>query len=238
MKLGLISAFILAAAIGVAAQSARVKPSPTPTVNPNLRPSVIFVPTAKTDSSSSNSRPRTVASPTPLPKLGDEAQVVKVESTLVPIPVSVIDPSGRAVTNLKIDDFQLKIDGKEAEISQIFRSESPVRLAMLFDNSSSVAVAREFEKEAAVKFFRRVVRPDRDQAALFSVADRTELEQPMTHDVSMLVRAIESFPPPSARPPFWTASLRSAITSKMSMVVVYSLLSRMAKTPLAISTRR
>src|SRR5436309_610368 len=197
MKIGLISAFILTAVIAAAGQSARVKPSPTPTPNPNLRPSVIYAPSARTQPSASTvDRPRTVASPTPTRKLNDEGEVVKVESTLVPIPASVLDPGGRAVTNLKVEDFDLKVDGQPAQISQLFRSESPIRLAMLFDNSSSVAIAREFEKEAAVKFFRRVIRPDRDQAALFSVADKTQLEQPLTKDVSLLVRAIEGFPPP------------------------------------------
>src|SRR5262245_656899 len=107
MKLGLFSAFILTAAIGVAAQSARVKASPTPTPNPNLRPSVIFIPTAKTEPP----RPRTAPSPspTPPPKLNDDSQVVKIESTLVPIPVSVVDGQGRAITNLKLEDFELKI---------------------------------------------------------------------------------------------------------------------------------
>src|SRR6185503_16780605 len=85
---------------------------------------------------------------------------------------------------------------KPVEISEVSRSISPIRLAMLFDNSSSVLVAREFEKDAAVKFFRRVIRPDRDMASLFSVADRTQLEQPLTRDVSMLVRAIEGFAQP------------------------------------------
>jgi Ca-activated chloride channel family protein len=103
---------------------------------------------------------------------------------------------GRAITNLRLDDFQLLIDGKPAEISEMSRSESPIRLAMLFDNSSSVTLAREFEKNAAIKFFRRVIRPEKDLAALFSVADRTVLEQPLTRDISMLIRAIESFPPP------------------------------------------
>ena len=121
---------------------------------------------------------------------------MKVDSTLVPIPVSVIDTLGRSVTNLRLDDFQLMIDGKPAEISEMTRSESPIRLAMLFDNSSSVTLAREFEKDAAIKFFRRVIRPEKDLAALFSVADRTVLEQPLTRDISMLIRAIEGFPPP------------------------------------------
>src|SRR5206468_2363568 len=45
-------------------------------------------------------------------------------------------------------------------------------------------------------FFRRVIRPDRDLAALFSVADYTRLEQALTKDVSLLTHAIEMFPPP------------------------------------------
>ena len=122
--------------------------------------------------------------------------MIKVESTLVPIPVSVLDVSGGAVTNLKLADFELRIDGKAVEISDLARSETPIRLAMLFDNSSSVLVARDFEKQAAERFFRQIVRPDKDMAALFSVADITRLEQPLTRDVSMLVRAIELFPEP------------------------------------------
>ena len=133
--------------------------------------------------------------PSPTPKL-EEDDVIKVDSTLVPIPVSVLDTSGRAVTNLKLDDFELRIDGKIQEISDLARSETPIRLAMLFDNSSSVVIAREFEKDAAIKFFRRVIRPEQDLAALFSVATVTRLEQPFTKNISSLTHAIESFPPP------------------------------------------
>jgi VWFA-related protein len=67
---------------------------------------------------------------------------------------------------------------------------------MLFDNSSSVLIARDFEKEAAIRFFRRVIRPEKDLAALYSVATTAELEQPFTSEISSLTRAIEMFPPP------------------------------------------
>lgn len=115
----------------------------------------------------------------------------------MPIPVSVLDANGRSVTNLKDADFELRIDGKVVEIGEVFRSESPIRIAMLFDNSSSVTIARDFEREAAVRFFKRVIRTEIDTAALFSVADRTVLEQPLTRDVGMLTRAIMAFPPPA-----------------------------------------
>lgn len=177
-----------------AAQSARIKPAPTPTPNPNLRPSVIYGPAPIKTTPASVERPRSTTSPTPTPK--EEDGIIKVDSTLVPIPVSVLDASGRAVTTLKLADFDLTIDGSPAQITDVARSETPIRLALLFDNSSSVLIARDFEKDAAVKFFRRVIDPGKDMAALFSVADATRLEQPLTRDTSMLVRAIEGFPVP------------------------------------------
>jgi Ca-activated chloride channel homolog len=168
-------------------QSGRVKPAETPTPGPIVQPRVIYVPT--------QAGART-SSPTATPTPASDDEVVKVESALVPIPVSVLDANGRAVTNLRLSDFELKIDGKAAEISELARSETPIRLVMLFDNSSSVLIAREFEKDAAIKFFRRVIRPEKDMAALYSVATITELEQPFTSEISSITRAIELFPPP------------------------------------------
>jgi len=186
MKLGLKFLFILIVAANAYGQSGRIKPNETPTPRPLIQPTIIYIPTQSAN----------VSSPSTTPTPVNDEDVVKVESTLVPIPVSVLDANGRAVTTLKISDFELKIDGKPAEIGDLARSETPIRLAMLFDNSSSVLVAREFEKDAAIKFFRRVIRPEKDLAALFSVSTTTELEQSFTADVSSLTRAIEMFGQP------------------------------------------
>src|SRR6188472_2662629 len=114
------------------AQSGRVKPGETPIPSPTPKRS-IYVPT--------NTLP--APSPSATPNINDD-DVIKVESALVPIPVSVLDANGRAITTLKLADFELSIDGKPAEIGDLARSETPIRLAMLFDNSSSVRVARDF----------------------------------------------------------------------------------------------
>lgn len=174
----------------VLAQSGRVKPVESPTPRPKGNGTIVYVPTTA-------DRPRvtsTTPSPTPAPKQDDSE--ITVDSTLVPIPVAVLDAGGRAVTTLKLADFELKIDGQPAEIGDLTRSETPVRLAMLFDNSSSVSIAREFEKEAALRFFRRVLRPEKDLAALYSVSTAVRLEQPFTTEISSLTRAIELFAPP------------------------------------------
>lgn len=197
--LWLISAFALFSL----AQSGRVKPTETPT--PDFRrPRAVYVPTQ-----SKSDVPKSTATPTPQPK-NDEEDVIQVDSNLVPIPISVLDSTGKAVTNLKLENFELLIDGKPAEISDLSRSETPVRLAMLFDNSSSVTQAREFEKKAAVRFFRRVLRPETDLAALYSVSDYSRLEQPLTKNVSQLVAAIENFPMPQGATALLDAIIKTA----------------------------
>lgn len=185
----LLLTFLLFACFAVAtlAQSGRTKPSPTPTPQRTINgPSVL------TSSTPSSQKPTPASAPG---KKGDD-EIIKVSSVLVPIPVSVTELDGRPVATLRIEDFELKIDGKSAVIAEMSRSEVPVRLAMLFDNSASVRIARDFERDAAVRFFRRVIRPDRDMAALFTVADHTRLEQAITSDVSALTRAISFIPEP------------------------------------------
>ena len=185
-KLSLIILFLVCTSIAFA-QSGRIKPSETPLPTP--RPRIIYVPA---QTSFPIPKPQT----TPTPKIEAEDDIIRVESALVPIPVSVTDATGRAITNLRLEDFELSIDGKAAEISDLFRSETPVRLAMLFDNSSSVTIAREFEKKAAIRFFERVLRPEKDLAALYSVSTGSRLEQPLTKNSDQITQAIENFPLP------------------------------------------
>lgn len=171
----------------VFAQSGRIKPVETPTPDPRDR-TVIYIPT---QNNTKNAKP----TPTPVPK-AESDDVIRVDSVLVPIPVSVLDDNGRAIGGLRLEDFELKINGKVEQISELSRSETPIRLALLFDNSSSVLIAREFEKKAAIRFFRHVIRPEKDLVALFSVATATRLEQPFTRSVDQLTNAIELFPMP------------------------------------------
>lgn len=125
----------------------------------------------------------------------EESDIVRVSSNLVPIPATVVDNKGTALTTLKVDDFELHVDGQVRPISDISRSDSPVRMAMLFDNSGSLDMGRAFEKHAAQQFFRRVLRPT-DEAAIYSVESESYLAQPMTRDLRSLEQTIELFGKP------------------------------------------
>lgn len=140
--------------------------------------------------------------PTPTPaedtSAGDDIgaeDVVRITSNLVTVPASVVDSQGRAVVNLALEDFELRVDGQPRPITELSRAEVPVTLALLFDNSSSLSAAREFEKQAAVRFFRSVIRPI-DRAAIYSVSTEVTLVQPLTNNVPSLVRTIEHFGKP------------------------------------------
>ncbi len=163
-------------------------------------------PTATTDGSTPNvaevSAPRSTTNGDKNPKRATtveaettDDEIVRVTSNLVPVTAIVQDEQGKAITDLELKDFELSVDGQLKPIGDLSRSETPVRMALLFDNSKSVRGTREFEKQAAVRFFRSVMRPV-DLAAIYSVQTVFDLEQPLTGDVPRLVRTIEHFGEP------------------------------------------
>jgi Ca-activated chloride channel family protein len=155
---------------------------------------------------------QTPAASTAQPSSGEEVDaedVVRINSNLVTVPASVLDALGRPVTDLRLEDFELRVDGQPKPISELGSSETPVVLALLFDNSSSLTTARDFEKQAAVRFFRSVIRPI-DLAAVYSVSTYPTLAQPLTNDVRTLVRTIERFGKPEGATALFDAVVQAA----------------------------
>jgi Ca-activated chloride channel family protein len=139
----------------------------------------------------------------------DENDIVRISSNLVPIPVSVVDKRGFAIVNLKLEDFELSVDGTVAPLSDLTRSETSVRLALLFDNSGSLDAAREFEKQAAIRFFRKVLR-SKDEAAIYSIETDSYLAQPLTKDIVRLEQTIAMFGKPEGGTSLFDAVIGAA----------------------------
>jgi Ca-activated chloride channel family protein len=180
--------------VGTNGDAPQTQPQPQPTPVMRLPSGTIVMDEAPP--------PAPAPRPTPTPAedtaAGDDIgveDVVRVTSNLVTVPASVVDSQGRAVVNLQLEDFELRVDGQPKPITELSRAEVPVTLALLFDNSQSLSAAREFEKQAAMKFFRRVIRPI-DRAAIYSVSTDVALVQPLTNNVQALVRTIEHFGKP------------------------------------------
>jgi Ca-activated chloride channel homolog len=205
---------VLTFAAVVFAQSGRNKekfPKPAPTKS---RPSGPIAEPGKSPArqSANSSASGAQSRPKDSGKDGDEVDpddTVRVVSNLVPIPASVVDPKGFAVMGLTLADFELRVDGQVRPISDMTRTETSVRLAMLFDNSGSLDLSREFEKHAAMHFFRTVMRPA-DEAAIYSVESDSYLAQPLTSDVGLLQRTIESFGKPEGSTSLFDAIIDAA----------------------------
>ena len=183
-------------------QSGRQKPANTNSganSNSDTRPRQASKSTNPTTSAKTNSNQESAS---------EAEDIVRITSTLVPVPASVVDVRGVAVTNLKLEDFELRIDGQPNVISDLSRAETPVRMAMLFDNSGSLSEFREFEKRAAVRFFRNVLRPV-DQAAVFSVSTDVTLAEPLTNDARRLESTIAGFGKPEGATSLFDAIIQA-----------------------------
>lgn len=206
-------ALLVAALASVSfAQSGRIKektPKPATAKNKSSLPSGDSLPTpAKPRPQTTTPRPQESPKESSSDEV-DESDTVRVISNLVPIPASVVDPTGIAVTGLKLEDFELRVDGQLKPISDMTRAETSVRLVMLFDNSGSLDFARDFEKQAARHFFRQVMRRT-DEAAIYSVESESYLAQPLTSDVHLLERTIDSFGKPEGSTSLFDAIIDAA----------------------------
>ncbi len=115
-----------------------------------------------------------------MPKVpvADDDEVIKVESRLVVVPVSVTNAAGEPVLGLKAQDFRVSEENKPQVIDNVGNAENvPLEIVLLFDVSASTDAMFKFEQETAAKFLKEVMRPD-DRATIFTVGQTPILVQP------------------------------------------------------------
>ncbi len=81
-----------------------------------------------------------------------EDDVVRVETNLVTIPVSVFDRNGLYIPDLYKDNFKIFEDGKEQPIEFFATTENPFTVVILIDVSPSTAFKIEEIQDAAMAF--------------------------------------------------------------------------------------
>jgi VWFA-related protein len=124
------------------------------------------------------------------PADGGEDQVVKLESTLVNIPLLVSDRSGRYIPRLSKNDFTLYEDGVRQEIASFGSEEVPFNVALLLDVSPSVEGDADAIQDAALAFVRQL-RPQ-DRVMVVSFDRSTHFLSDFTSDRYQLERAIRT----------------------------------------------
>ena len=111
---------------------------------------------------------------------------IRVDGTLVLIPVTVTDTFNRLVTDLVKEDFQLFEQNKEQKILSFSSDDTPVSIGLVFDCSGSME-NKLAKSRAAVAALLQTASPE-DEFFLVEFNDRVRLAQPFT----MQAREIES----------------------------------------------
>jgi VWFA-related protein len=94
--------------------------------------------------------------------------VVRINTALVTVPVSVYDRQGRFVPDLRRDDFHVFEDGVEQHIAYFEPTEKPFTVALLLDMSASTRFHLWQIKEAAIAFAKQLRPQDRVLVVTFS----------------------------------------------------------------------
>ena len=110
---------------------------------------------------------------------------IRVDTSLVLIPVSVNDPLNRPVTGLEKENFRLFDDRVEQTISQFAMDDEPVAVGLVFDTSGSMGDKLRTSRIAARQFF-NTSNPDEDEFFLVEFDDRPRLEVPLTRDTGTI----------------------------------------------------
>jgi VWFA-related protein len=139
-----------------AAQSGR-KPQPT-TTGPKYETQDK---NGNVDSSGKSNKP--LVDNTPV----DESGTIKMDTTLVTIPASVIDRDGKFVPFMTKRDFHVYEDGVEQTIENVDSIDSPFSVVLLIDTSGSTAFRYEDMQQAAMEFIEQLRRDDKVMIASF-----------------------------------------------------------------------
>lgn len=114
--------------------------------------------------------------------------VIRVDTNLVTVPVTVFDRDGRYVTNLKKEDFQIFENGLEQEIDLFESVEQPITVLLLLDVSGSMG-SYLAELTRAANAFALQLRPnDQMAAATFAVSFRLLLKPKKVSDLNKSVK--------------------------------------------------
>lgn len=104
---------------------------------------------------------------------------IRVDATLVLIPVTVTDPMNRFVTGLDKEHFRLFEDKNEQKVVQFSSEDAPLSVGVVFDSSGSMGSKLEKSRQAVAQFM-KTANPE-DQFFLVQFGDRAELSIPFTH---------------------------------------------------------
>ncbi|HVF86262.1 MAG TPA: VWA domain-containing protein [Pyrinomonadaceae bacterium] len=155
----------------------------------NPPPGTTQTPTPAPRNPPANQKPGTPStSSEPIAEEVGEDDVVRVNTALVTIPVSIMDRDGRYIPNLSKDDFRIFEDNTEQDVAYFAAVEQPFTVALLLDTSGSTEFKIEEIQDAAIAFVDQL-RPE-DSVMVIAFDDQIDVLTEATNDRRQLRNAI------------------------------------------------
>ena len=163
----------------------RVAPTATPPVitnNPSRN-----LPT-QTPPVLSGGRNRPMATPTATPPVEEDDGVIRVETNIVTMPVSVLDRDGRFISGLQQNDFKIFENGVEQKVDYFQSVEQPFTVILLLDVSPSTQFKIDEIQNGAITFVNQLRAGDRVMVIAFD--ENVHVLSPITSNRNQLRDAI------------------------------------------------
>lgn len=119
----------------------------------------------------------------------DDGEVVKIDTSLITIPVSVFDRNGLYIPNLTKENFKIYENGKEQEIAYFGTSEKPFTVILLLDTSPSTAYKIEEIQAAAIAFVDQL--KSQDSVMVIEFDENIHVLTETTRDRQKIYKAIK-----------------------------------------------
>jgi VWFA-related protein len=126
--------------------------------------------------------------PPPQTPLSSEEPTFTVGTRLVVLPVSVLDKSGKLVTDLQQKAFKVFENGIEQPIKIFRREDVPISLGMIIDNSGSMREKRQKVETASVDLVK--ASNPQDEVFIVNFNDDAFLDVPFTNDIKKMEEGI------------------------------------------------
>ncbi len=137
--------------------------------------------------SSGRNSPSSVPTATP-PE--DDGEVIRIETNIVTMPVSVLDRDGRFISGLQQRDFKIFEDGVEQKLDYFQSVEQPFTVVLLIDVSPSTQFNIDEIQNAAITFINQL-RPG-DKVMVISFDQHVQVLSPATNNRYQLRNAIRN----------------------------------------------
>lgn len=152
---------------------------------PDPKDSALLNDMKRTDSNESKDLVPTASIPDGMP---GRSKAIKVDVTLVTVPLIASDKEGRYVSDLNSSEFHIFENGVAQQINSIIHENEPFNIALLLDTSASTTLRHEAIQDAALTFLEALHPADQIMIASF---DRfIYLDSEFTADAVALRQAI------------------------------------------------